>query len=132
MTVVLLRIDFESDTPIYIQLKNQLIEGIARSELKPGDSLPSVRQLAEDIGINMHTVNKAYALLKDDGYVSLDRRKGAIIAKISPGDQKYIEWLKEEITPIAAQAYCREVDEDTFLKICSEIYKSFREGKGDV
>jgi GntR family transcriptional regulator len=126
---MLLRIDFESDTPIYIQLKNQLIEGIARGELKQGDSLPSVRQLAEDIGINMHTVNKAYALLKDDGFVSLDRRKGAIIAKIEPFNEKYIERLKEEISTTAAEAYCKNVNEELFLKICSDIYRSFREEK---
>ena len=63
---MLIKIDFESDTPLYIQLKRQLIQGIARGQLKQGESLPSVRQLAEDIGINMHTVNKAYNLLKQD------------------------------------------------------------------
>ena len=58
------RIDFESEEAIYIQLRNQIIMGIATDRIREGDSLPSVRQLAENIGINMHTVNKAYAVLK--------------------------------------------------------------------
>lgn len=54
--------------------------GIATSEIQEGESLPSVRQLAETVGINMHTVNKAYTVLKQEGYIQLDRRKGAVIA----------------------------------------------------
>ena len=73
-------IDFNSDEAIYIQLCNQIIIGIATEEIKEGDTLPSVRQLAELIGINMHTVNKAYAVLRQEGFVKLDRRKGAVIA----------------------------------------------------
>ena len=64
-----LEIDFNSDEAFYVQLCNQIIIGIATSKLQEGDALPSVRQLADEIGINMHTVNKAYALLRQDqGY----------------------------------------------------------------
>ncbi|HBM47809.1 MAG TPA: GntR family transcriptional regulator, partial [Lachnoclostridium sp.] len=56
---MIIKIDFESDEAIYIQLRNQIIMGIATDRIHEGDSLPSVRQLAENIGINMHTVNKA-------------------------------------------------------------------------
>lgn len=64
---MLVRIDFSSDEAFYVQLKNQIIMGIATSEIREGESLPSVRDLAEDIGINMHTVNKAYSILKQEG-----------------------------------------------------------------
>ena len=77
---MILKIDFDSDMPIYVQIKNQIIEGIAKGEIDKGEELPSVRALAEDIGINMHTVNKAYNMLKDEGYIKIDRRKGAIVA----------------------------------------------------
>ena len=73
-------IDFESDEAFYIQLRNQIIVGIAQERIREGDSLPSVRQLAESIGINMHTVNKAYSVLKQEGFIKLDRRRGAVIA----------------------------------------------------
>ena len=56
---MIIEIDFNSDEAIYIQLRNQIIMGIATSEIQEGESLPSVRQLAETVGINMHTVNKA-------------------------------------------------------------------------
>ena len=75
-----IQIDFNSDEAIYIQLRNQIILGIATSVIQEGDSLPSVRQLAGDIGINMHTVNKAYSLLRQEGFLTIDRRKGAVIA----------------------------------------------------
>ena len=77
---MVIKIDFNSDEAIYIQLRNQIIMGIATSQLAVGDSLPSVRQLADYVGINMHTVNKAYSVLRQEGYIKLDRRKGAVIA----------------------------------------------------
>ena len=77
---MLIEIDFNSDEAIYIQLRNQIIMGIATSKIQEGDTLPSVRQLAENIGINMHTVNKAYSVLREEGFLQLDRRRGAVIA----------------------------------------------------
>ena len=77
---MVIEIDFNSDEAIYVQLMNQIILGIATSRLQEGDTLPSVRQMADTIGINMHTVNKAYTLLKQEGFVSIDRRRGAVVA----------------------------------------------------
>ena len=77
---MLIEIDFNSEEAIYIQLRNQVILGIATANIHEGDSLPSVRQLAETIGVNMHTVNKAYNVLKQEGFITLDKRRGAVIA----------------------------------------------------
>ena len=77
---MVLKIDFDSEEALYTQLCNQIICGIAMDMLHDGDSLPSVRQLADEIGINMHTVNKAYAVLRQEGFLRLDRRRGAVIA----------------------------------------------------
>ena len=71
VAAMIIEIDFNSNEALYLQLRNQIIIGIATSTIREGDELPSVRQLAEDIGINMHTVNKAYTLLKQEG---LDRK----------------------------------------------------------
>ncbi|WP_368293115.1 GntR family transcriptional regulator [Dehalobacter sp. TBBPA1] len=76
---MLLRIDMTSDIPIYQQIRNQIVFAAAKGSLKPGDALPTVRQLAQDIGVNPMTVNKAYALLKDEGIIIIDRRHGAQI-----------------------------------------------------
>lgn len=77
---MLIEIDFNSDEAIYVQLCNQIIMGIATEQLKVGETLPSVRQLADTIGINMHTVNKAYSVLRQEGFLSMDRRRGAVIS----------------------------------------------------
>ncbi len=79
---MLLRIDMTSDIPIYQQIRNQIVFAVAKGHLKPGDALPTVRQLAHDIGVNPMTVNKAYALLKDEGLIIIDRRHGAQISDL--------------------------------------------------
>ena len=85
-----IELDFNSNEAIYMQLRNQIILGIAQDKIKNGESLPSVRQLAEDIGVNMHTVNKAYALLRNDGYLKLDRRKGAVPCATLPSRRQQL------------------------------------------
>lgn len=77
---MIIRIDQKSNEPLYLQLRSQIIASIAQGDLEPGDALPSVRSLARDLGINLHTVNKAYAVLRDEGYVVMRGRSGAYIA----------------------------------------------------
>ena len=100
---MLIEIDFNSDEAIYMQVRNQIIVGIATSIIREGDSLPSVRQMAENVGINMHTVNKAYAVLKQEGFIQLDRRKGAVIA-VNADKAKAVEDLKEQMRIQLAKA----------------------------
>lgn len=76
---MIIQLDMQSELPIYSQLVYQIIEGIASGELQPGEALPSVRNLAADIGVNLHTVNKAYTLLKQDGYILVHRQKGVVV-----------------------------------------------------
>jgi len=124
---MLLKIDFQSDAPIYLQLKNQIIHGIARGELQPEESLPSVRQMAEDIGINLHTVNKAYNLLKNEGFVTVDRRKGAIVNSIPIRQNEEVRAsLKEDLKNIIAQAYCSGISEDEFVSECRRMYDDYK------
>ena len=123
---MILKIDFEADTPIYMQLRRQIIQGIALGQLKEGESLPSVRQMAEDIGINLHTVNKAYNLLKVDGFVTIDRRKGAIINnKTAELTEEYKNQLEEELEFIVAEALSRGIKQEQFIDICKEIYSKY-------
>lgn len=117
-------IDFNSDEAIYIQLRNQIIYGIATSQIREGDNLPSVRELADHIGINMHTVNKAYTILKQEGYVKLDRRKGAVIA-IDINKWQAMEELKEKLRVILAQAACKNISCKEVHEIIDQIYKDF-------
>ncbi|MDK2806907.1 MAG: hypothetical protein PWQ94_2071 [Thermoanaerobacterium sp.] len=111
-----------------MQIKNQIIEGIALGMLKEGDELPSIRQLASDFGINLHTVKKAYDILKDEGFLSVHRRKGYVVTKNAFADDNFIEELKKNLQPILANAYSRGMAEDEILKICKEILEQFNNG----
>lgn len=125
---MLIKIDFESEKPIYSQLREQLIEGIAREELVAGETLPSVRQLAEDIGINLHTVNKTYNILKAEGYVTVDRRKGAVVNKIPHLLEEKIEGeLKEALYLILAQMHCKGIEKETIDGWIKEDFQDFKE-----
>lgn len=121
------KIDFNSDEALYIQLRNQIIYGIATAKIQEGDNLPSVRELAEYIGINMHTVNKAYAILRQEGYVKLDRRKGAVIA-IDINKIQALEEMKEDLRVILAKAICKNVSCEDAHEIVDQIFDEFERG----
>lgn len=123
---LLIKIDFESETPIYEQLKRQIVKGIAKGELKKGESLPSVRQMGEDIGINLHTVNKTYNILKQEGYLNIDRRIGAVVSENMPiNSEEFSEELKEELEYVIANCGCRGIKKGEFLDLCKKIYDEY-------
>ena len=126
---MIIKIDFESDEAIYIQLRNQIIMGIATDRIHEGDSLPSVRQLAENIGINMHTVNKAYTVLKQEGYIKLDRRRGAVIA-LDIDKIQSIERLREELFVLLARSVCKNISREEVHDLVDEIYDYYTGGRG--
>ena len=121
---MILSIDFNSDEAFYIQLRNQIIIGIATGRIREGDSLPSVRQLADNISINMHTVNKAYSVLKQEGFVKLDRRKGAIVS-LDVDKQRVLEEMKEEIAVAMAKGICKGIRREEVHQLVDEIYELF-------
>lgn len=120
-------IDFNSEEAIYIQLRNQIIYGIATSQLQEGENLPSVRELAEHIGINMHTVNKAYTILKQEGYLKLDRRKGAVVA-LDYNKLKAIENMRDELRVVLARAFCKNISCEEAHEIVNDIFNEFERG----
>ena len=121
---MVIEIDFNSDEAIYVQLMNQIILGIATSRLQEGDPLPSVRQLADTIGINMHTVNKAYSLLRQEGFVTIDRRRGAIIA-VDENKITAMEEMKEILIGALAIGCCRNVSREEVHGLIDEIYDEY-------
>ena len=121
---MILEVDFNSEEALYIQLRNQIIVGIATNRLKEGESLPSVRQLAESIGINMHTVNKAYTMLKQEGFVKVDRRRGAVIA-IDADRISDLEQMRESLRVILARASCRNISREEVHALIDEIYEEY-------
>lgn len=121
---MIIEIDFNSDEAIYLQLRNQIIFGIAASVIHEGDELPSVRQLAEDIGINMHTVNKAYTVLRQEGFVKVDRRKGAVIC-IDADRIETIEEIRTDLKFILAKSMCKNISKEEVHALIDEIYENY-------
>jgi DNA-binding transcriptional regulator YhcF (GntR family) len=117
-------VDFDSGEAIYIQLYNQIIEAIAASRLREGESLPSVRQLANHVGVNMHTVNKAYAILKQDGYITLDRRRGAVIA-LDLNKIEAVDMMAKDLRTIIARAKCNHISTEEIHEIVDEVINEF-------
>ena len=125
-----IEIDFNSDEAIYMQLRNQIIMGIAASRFREGDMLPSVRQLADHIGINMHTVNKAYTVLRQEGYVKVDRRKGVMIA-VDVDKLKAMEDVRNDLLVTLATASCKNISREEVHALIDEIYEDYGKGMDD-
>lgn len=125
---MLIEIDFNSDEAIYVQLQNQIIMGIAMDAIREGDPLPSVRQLAETVGINMHTVNKAYTILKQEGFIRLDRRKGAVIA-IDVDKARALVEMKERLRILLAKGSCKNIFREEVHALVDEIYDEYGKGR---
>lgn len=123
---MIIELDMNSSTPIYVQLRNQIVMEIGRGELKLGESLPTVRQLAQDIGVNTMTVNKAYQILKTEGYIKIDRRHGAIVSDNIDMDIVFREKLENELELLLAEAAINGMDKNDFLSMCNEIYSKIK------
>ena len=121
---MIIEIDFNSDEAIYMQLCNQIILGIATSQFREGEQLPSVRQLADTIGINMHTVNKAYSILQQEGFVKIDRRRGAIIA-VDINKLQALSDAQDELSYVLARAICKGIGRDDIHALVDKIYDSY-------
>lgn len=128
---MLLTLDFQSEMPIYQQIRQQVMLGVASGNLKPGESLPSVRQLAADIGVNLHTVNKAYQLLRDDGVVVIHRQRGVVIAdKPQPTDDiAFWKSLSDRLEHLAAEAKSLGMSRERFLLMTQAAWDDVARGK---
>lgn len=124
---MIIEIDFNSSEALYVQLTNQIIMGIATENIREGDSLPSVRQLADSIGINMHTVNKAYSVLRQEGFITLDRRKGAVIA-LDVDKAKAIEEMRRGLKVLLAKASCNHISREEVHELVDDIYEGYETG----
>ena len=121
---MIVEIDFNSEEALYSQLINQIIIGIATDQIRVGDTLPSVRQLADNIGINMHTVNKAYSVLKQEGFLRVDRRRGAVIA-LDTDKMRTISEMRRDLSVILASGVCKNVSREEVHDLVDSIYDAF-------
>lgn len=126
---MILALDLQSETPIYMQLRNKIIEGIASKELALGEALPSVRAMAADLGVNMHTINKTYQLLKQEGFILIHRQKGVVINPDGMPEvtDEYTSSLEAQLRPLISEAICRGMDESEFNLLCEKIFASIKQ-----
>ena len=120
---MIIRIDDFSDVPIYQQIRNEIVNGISSGKLQEGEQLPTVRSLALEIGINTMTVSKAYQLLKQEGYILTDRKKGAIIKQSIKKDGKITPANKKELERIISESKLSGVKLESLIHEIEEIYK---------
>ena len=119
---MIISINEMSEIPIYQQIRNQIVQGISDGRLSPGEQLPTVRGLAEEIGINSMTVNKAYSLLKQEGYIFADRRSGARVRKEFAVTKELSEKSKELLQQIISEAKVSGMTKEEFFEICGKLY----------
>ena len=118
---MILSLDYSADVPIYQQIRNQIVLGIASGDLAPGAKLPTIRALATELGINMMTVSKAYQTLKSEGYIHSDRRNGAWVA-LGGTSAAAMHKLEESLRLIVAEARLNGVEEETIIELCHQFY----------
>lgn len=119
---MVMKLDFASSTPIYQQIRDQIVQAVADGIFMDGDRLPTIRALASEAGINTMTVNKAYQLLKQEGYIITDRRNGAVVKCVS-GKKKAVEKkVGKELGLLAAEAKIAGISREEFLKMCGKAY----------
>lgn len=125
-----IEIEADSTVPIYLQLAQQVIEGVAKGELKPGDSLPSVRAFAADLGMNMHTVNKAYHYLEEKEFIQIVAKKGVFIHErsVRPATEDDTTRLKKELRPIIGEALCLNLSPNELQALLNDVVRDIKEG----
>jgi len=125
---MLLLLDFSSEEPIYLQIRDQLVLGIAGGRLATGEKLPTIRALANETGVNVMTVNKAYQMLKHEGYISADRHGGTVVAGNMPEvpSAKILEDLKLRAALLKLSGYSRE----KWLELCGQAYNELNDAEG--
>lgn len=133
---MILKLDFSSEIPIYLQIRNQIVMGVADGKLKPGEKLPTIRALADEAGVNTMTVNKAYALLKQEGVIVADRRSGARIRqqeqqRPESGALSLSEKTLADLRLIIAEAKLAGMGQEDFLTLCAEEFAKHNQNGSD-
>ncbi|MET0785413.1 MAG: GntR family transcriptional regulator [Paenisporosarcina sp.] len=124
-----IEIETNSVVPIYLQLAQAIIEGVAKGELKPGDSMPSVRAFAADLGMNMHTVNKAYHYLEEKEFIQIVQKKGVFIHEngVRNASSSDRERLQKDLRPIVAEALCLQLSKEDLEQLVRDIILDIKE-----
>ncbi|HXR45984.1 MAG TPA: GntR family transcriptional regulator [Candidatus Limnocylindrales bacterium] len=120
--VMMFQIDFKSGKPVYLQLVDQIRYAAAAGSLRPGESLPSIRPLAEELRVNRNTIAKAYAELESQGVIETLPGKGCFLKENNSPFTKQVKnkLLLTEIDEAVVMAHHLQVDREKFLALVKE------------
>ncbi|EDS77695.1 transcriptional regulator, GntR family [Clostridium botulinum C str. Eklund] len=124
----MIRIDSRNSRPIYEQIIDAIKENILKGILRPGDKLPSVREMSSMITANPNTVSRAYMELERQGVTETLRGKGTYVSsnyKSKVGGQS-MEKLKEDIKKIIVEAYYMGIEKEDMIDIINQLYKEVK------
>nr|WP_086789687.1 GntR family transcriptional regulator [Crossiella equi] len=127
-----LTINLDSEVPIYLQIRDRIVEAIADGALVEGDPLPSTRQLGTDLAVNFHTVNKAYDLLRREGAIRINRKSGAVVrrdAGSGPPEPGFAAEWQTRLRTLLAEAAVQGVPAEDVLRRCGEVLAAFGTGE---
>jgi GntR family transcriptional regulator len=131
---MLLRIEPDGPVPIYQQIRDRIVEAIANGSQLAGSALPSTRQLAVDLGINFHTVNKSYDLLRQEGLLRLSRKSGAVVRRDAASGPPDAGWAQEwagRLRTMLAEATAQGMTEPDVIAYCRAALASFSVPEGE-
>ena len=115
-------IDHNSKTPIYEQIKVQILSLITSGVLSPGDKLPSLRTLAADLSPNFNTIKKVFAQLETDGVIVTVQGKGCFVADTAMGNRAVLDKAEAALRDAVAVARASGVSKETAERIIADIF----------
>ena len=126
---MLIQLNFKSGKPVYLQVVDQVKSAAASGALRPGESLPSIRPLAEQLRVNRNTVAKAYAELESQGVIETVAGRGCFLRENHTPFRKDVrlKMLAEEIDAAIVQAHHLRVEEKDFLALIKERLEAFEQ-----
>ena len=113
-------IDFSSHTPVYVQIKDNIKASILSGKLKTGDYIPSIRNLAKDIGVNINTVARAYRELEIDGVIRPQRGEGYVVVGVQ--SEQIREELKDELLKLLGKCKASGVKQNELIEAVKKVY----------
>ncbi len=113
---MLIRIDSASDQPLFAQVAASVRADAAAGRLRPGDRLPAAREVAAALGVNLHTVLRAYQELRDEGLIDMRRGRGAVLTDAAAP----LAQLHDDIVALAARARALGLSPDTLASLIKE------------
>lgn len=126
---MIIKLNINSETPVYLQLRNEIIKGIALGEVNPGEKLPTVRDMAKQVGLNPMTVNKTYQILKEEGIVKTEGRNGVTVREDIVANELFLSKINNEVELMVTESLVRGFNIEKIIELIENTKKEYGEAK---